>query len=212
LEALNAMTNPQVDSMIENGKSLKEVIPVFPTKIAAYEYYARYMTQRFASPDKCCVVCSRSCEDPPVKFSWRANIHTTKTVLLSFLFTALALFAAHLYSRWVVIEFATYHRLCPDCRRRHRLRSILIGIARKVLFTLLMLLLFLTVPLVVFLIAMPFIAPEITWPVLAIAVLGIGLLALNISGFEICRRSQIPHSLRQVGRIPFFLYDQAGRI
>jgi hypothetical protein len=201
------MTNPQADSMIESGQPLKEVVPIFPTKIAAYEYFARSMTRRFALPDSHCVMCGRDSDAPPVRFTWRANVHTTKTVLLSFLFTALALFAAHLYSRWVVIEFATFHRLCPDCQRRHRSRSIVIGITHKVLFALLVLLLFLTVPLIIFFVAMPFIAPEGTWPFLALSVVGIGLLALVMWAFEACRRSLIPHSLRQIGRFPFFLYD-----
>jgi ABC-type multidrug transport system permease subunit len=201
------MTNLQADSMIESGRPWNEVAPLFPTKIAAYEYFARSMTRRFASPDSHCAMCGRDSDAPPVRFTWRANVHTTKTVLLSFLFTAIALFAAHLYSRWVVVEFATFHRLCPDCQRRHRFRSIVIGITHKVLFALLMLLLFLTVPLIIFFVAMPFIAPEGTWRFLALSVIGVGLLALVMWAFEACRRSLIPHSLRQIGRFPFVLYD-----
>src|SRR5258708_37628067 len=112
------MINPHADNIIERGQPLKEVVPVFPTKIAAYEYFARSMTQRFASADSHCARCGRDCELPPLSFTWRANLHTTKTVLLSFLFSALALFAAHLYSRWVVVQFTTFHRLCSDCQRR----------------------------------------------------------------------------------------------
>jgi hypothetical protein len=201
------MTNLQADSMIEGGQPLKEIISIFPTKIAAYEYFARSMTRRFALPDSHCVMCGRNSDEPPVRFTWRANVHTTKTVFLSFLFTAIALFAAQFYSRWVVIEFATFHRLCPDCQRRHRSRSIVIGVTHKVLFALLMLLLFLTVPMITFLVAMPFIAPEGTWFMLAGSVAGVSLLALVLWAFETCRKLLIPQSLRQIGRFPFFLYD-----
>jgi len=179
---------------------------MFPTKTAAYEYFARSMSRRFELPDSHCAMCGRDSEVQPVSFTWRANVHTTKTVLLSFLFAAIALLAAHLYSRWVVVEFTTFHRLCPDCHRRHRSRSIVVGAMHKVLFAMLMLLLFLTVPLVIFLLVMPFIAPEGTRLVLAGSVVGVGLLALVVWGFETCRRSLIPHSLRQIGRFPFFLY------
>jgi uncharacterized membrane protein YeiB len=201
------MTNPQADSMIESGRPLKEVVPIFPTKIATYEYFARSMTQRFASPDSHCVMCGRDSDAPPIRFTWRANVHTTKTVLLSFLFTVIALFAAHLYSRWVVIEFTTFHRLCPQCQRRHRLRRIIVGILRNVLFAMLILVLLLTVPMVIFTFAAPFIEPRGTLLMLAGAAVGIGLLAFVISCFEKCRTSLIPHSLRQIGRFPFSLYD-----
>jgi hypothetical protein len=186
------MTNPQADSMIESGQPLKEVVRIFPTKIAAYEYFARSMALRFASPDNHCAMCGRNTDAPPIRFTWRANVHTTKTVLLSFLFTAIALFAAHLYSRWVVVEFATFHRLCPDCQRRHRFRSIVIGITHKVLFALLMLLLFLTVPLLIFCVAMPFIAPEGAWLFLGLSIVGVSLLLLVLGAFEACRKSLIP--------------------
>jgi hypothetical protein len=206
LAVSHTMTNPQADGMIESGQPLKDLVPIFPTKIAAYEYFARSMTRRFALPDSHCVMCGQDSDAPPVKFTWRANVHTTKTLLLSFLFTALALFAAHLYSRWVVIEFATFHRLCPDCQRRYRSRRIVVGITHKVLFALLMLLLFLTVPLIIFLVAMPFIAPEGARSFLAMSVVGVGLLAVVMWAFEGCRRSMIPHSLRKIGRFPFVLY------
>jgi hypothetical protein len=199
------MTNEQAERIIENGRPLKELVPLFPDKIAAYKYFANSMTRRFASPDSHCAMCGRQCETPPVRFTWRANVHTTKTILLSFLLTTLALLAAHLYSRWVVIEFTTFHRLCPDCQHRHRVRSVVVGVIHKGLFAILMLSLFVTVPLVVFLLVIPFIAPEGIWPMLAGSVVGVGLLAHLVWGFETCRRSLIPHSLRQIGRFPFFL-------
>jgi hypothetical protein len=40
---------------------------------------------------------------------------------------------------------------------------------------------------------------------LAAVMVGVGLIALVISGFESCRRSVIPQPLRQIGRSPFFL-------
>ena len=200
------MTNPQADSMIESGQPLKELVPLFPTKSAAYEYFARSMTQRFASPDSHCAMCGRDCEAPPVGFTWRANVHTTKTVFLSFLFTSLALAAGHLYSRWVVIEFTTFHRLCPQCQRGHRSRSAVVEFLRYLLFIALMLLLFLTVPLIVFAFAVPFIGLDGAWWLLAGAVVGVGLLTLVVRGFEVCRRLLIPHSLRQIGRFPFMLH------
>jgi hypothetical protein len=179
---------------------------MFPTRIAAYEYFARSMTQRFASADRCCAGCGDPCEASPLAFTWRANLHTTKTVLLSFLLTALTIFAHHLYSHWVVIEFTTFHRLCSSCRRRHRTRSMALTIIHKVLFAVSILLLCLTVPLVIFLFVAIFAAPEGTWMILSGSVLGLALLGLVAWAFETCRRSAIPHSLSQIGQFPFFLY------
>lgn len=93
---------------------------------------------------------------------------------------------------------------CPQCQRRHRTRSAVVNVLHKVLFTTLMLLFFLTVPLIVFLFAMPFITPEGTWLMLTGSLVGVGLLALVVWSFETCRRSVIPYSLRQIGRFPFF--------
>ena len=156
------MSTPQADSLIESGQPLRSVASFFPTKVEAYEYFARSMTQRFASPDFHCAMCGRACEELPVSFRWRANLHTTKTVMLSFLITTVAIFAHHLYSRWVVVEFTTFHRLCPQCQHRQRIRSIVVSLLHKALFAVLVLLLCLTVPSVVFLAAMPFVAPEAT--------------------------------------------------
>jgi hypothetical protein len=200
------MTNSQADSLIEKGRPLKELVPLFPDKVTAYEYFARGMTGRFASPDTYCAACGRTCDGPPMAFTWRANLHTAKTVIISFLFSALALFAAHLYSRWVVVQFTTFHQLCPECQRRHRIQSVIVGVLHKVLFAILMLLLFLTVPVIVFAFAVPFIAPEGIWVTLAGAVIGVGLLVLVAQGFEACRKSLIPKSLRQIGQFPFSLY------
>jgi|SRR5947209_622387 len=200
------MSNLQADTMIESARPLKELVPLFPNKVAAYEYFARSMTQRFASAATCCAACGKPCEAPPLAFTWRANLHTTKTVLVSFLFTALSLFAHHLYSRWVVVEFTTFHRLCALCRRRHRIRSKAVAVLHKVLFAILILLLFLTVPLVMFLFVSIFAAPEGTWRILSGSVIGLALLGFVAWAFESCRRSLIPHSLRQIGQFPFFLY------
>ncbi len=201
------MANPQADSLIESGQPLKKVIPVFSTKVEAYEYFARSMTRRFASPEAHCAGCGRDCETPAVRFTWRANVHTAKTVLLSFLFTIALLVAGHVFSRCVVVEFTTVHRLCPACQRGNRRRRLAVGLAHKLLFATMMLLLFGTVPFLVFLVAVPFVAPETTWGFLAGAVSGVSLLALTVWGFEACRRWLIPRSLRQVGRFPFRLSD-----
>jgi len=200
------MTNPQADSMIESGRPWNEVAPLFPTKIAAYEYFARSMTFRFASPDSHCAMCGRQCDTVPIAFTWRANLHTTKTVLVSFLFTAIAIFAHHLYSRWIVVDFTTVHRLCPDCRRRHRARGVAVAVLHKLLFTALILLVFLTVPSIIFLFVAIFAAPEGRWLMLGISVVGVALLGLVMWSFEMCRRFLIPESLHQIGRFPFFLY------
>jgi hypothetical protein len=199
------MTNPQADSLIERGQPLKEMVPLFPIKVEAYQYFANSMTRMYSTPDCHCCDCGRDCQEPPVRFIWRANIHTTKTIILSFLFTALALIAAHLYSRWIVVEFATLHRLCLQCQRRHRTRCILVAVLHKVYFAVLILLLFLTVPAIVFCVAMSFIAPETERLFLPASVIGVALVALIARGFEMCRRLLIPQSLRQVGRFPFFL-------
>ena len=127
-------------------------------------------------------------------------------VILSFLITAMALFAHHIYSRCIVIEFATHHRLCGRCQRRHRTCCILVSILHKILFAALVLLLCLTVPAVVFGVAMPFIAREEAWLFPSISIIGVGLIAPVVWGFEACRKLIIPPSLRKIGRFPFFLY------
>jgi uncharacterized membrane protein len=200
------MSNSQADSMIESGQPLKELAMLFPARVAAYEYFAREMTQRFASAARSCATCGQQCEGQPLAFTWRANLHTTRTVLLSFMFTALAIFAHHLYSRWVVVEFTTFHRLCSRCRRRHRTRSIAVAVLHKVLFAILILLLLVTVPLVIFLFVAIFAAPDGTWMMVTGSALGLALLGVVAWGFEVCRRLLIPDSLRQIGRFPFFLY------
>ena len=200
------MTNPQADSMIESGRPWNEVAPLFPTKIAAYEYFARSMTHRFASADSHCAMCGRQCDTVPVAFTWRANLHTTKTVLLSFLITAMAIFGNHIYSRWVVVQCTTFHRLCPDCRRRHRTRRLAAAVLHKLLFAVLILLVFLTVPSIIFLFVAIFAAPEVRWLMLGISFVGVALLGLVAWSFELCRRILIPGPLRQIGRFPFFLY------
>jgi hypothetical protein len=197
--------NPQADSLIECGQPLKEMARLFPTKVEAYQYFASSMTRTWSSPDRHCCACGRACQEPPMRFTWRANLHTTKTVILSFLFTALALLAHHLYSRWIVVEFTTVHRMCLQCQRRRRIYVVFVAVLHKVLFAILILLLCLTVPAVVFLVAMPFLAPEGIRLFLPASIMGIGLIALVALGFEMCRRLLIPQPLRQVGRFPFFL-------
>lgn len=76
----------------------------------------------------------------------------------------------------------------------------------KVLFAVLILLLFLTIPLVLFLLVAIFAAAKGIGVMLTGSILGLALLGLVTWGFEACRRSLIPHSLRQLGQFPFFLY------
>src|SRR6266540_3508355 len=180
------VSNLQADTFIEVGRPLREVVPMFPSKTAAYEYFARSMTQRFASADLHCADCGQPCDAAPIGFTWRANVHTARTILVSFLLTAVSILAHHLYTRWVVVEFTTFHRMCAQCQSRHRMRGITGGVLQKVLFAVLMLLLFVTVPAVVFLVAMPFIAPKGIWLALVGTATGVGLLALVTWGFEAC--------------------------
>jgi hypothetical protein len=201
----SAPTNPQADNILDSDRPLKDLIPLFPDKIAAYGYYAQYMTRRFATADPHCADCGRQCDDPPSAFTWRANLHTTKTVLLTFLFNLVALLASSIYSRWMVVQFTTFHRLCPQCQHRHRNHGIIAAVLEKVLFAALILLLILAVPAVIFSFALPFIDPKATWVALAGAAVGIGLLTLVVRGFEACRKLLIPPALRRIGRPPFFL-------
>jgi hypothetical protein len=207
------VNNPQADSLIEKGRPLKELAELFPDKVSACEYFARSMSARFSSPEPRCVMCHRTCDEAPVRFNWRANLHNVKTILLSFLYTALAIFAHHLYSRWIVVEFTTVHRLCASCQRRHRHRRVFMAILQKFLFVALILLLILTVPLVIFFFVAMFAAPEGIRVMLAGAVTGLGLLVLVAWAFEGCRKRLIPSSLRGIGRFPFFLFgiDTASR-
>ena len=205
-DVTNAMPNPQADSMIESGRPWNEVIPLFPTKISAYEYFAGSMARRFASADSHCAACGRQCDTAPIAFTWRANLHTVKTVLVSFLITAITIFGTHLYSRWVVVEFTTFHRLCPACRRRHRIRGFAVALLQHLLFAALILLVILTVPSFIFLFLAIFAMPECRWQTFGISLIGVLLLGLVMWGFAMSKRFLIPESLRQIGRFPFFLH------
>lgn len=203
-----AMTgHQQADSIIESGRPLNDLFSLFPTKIAAYEYFARSMSHHFSSPVACCAMCGQPCNLPPINFIWRANLHMAKTILLSFVFSVIALLAQHLYSRWVVVEFATVHRLCLKCQHHRRIRTVIVAVLHKALFAVLILLLILTVPMVVFLFAAFFVAHEGLVPLAIGLIFGLGLLGLVSWGFDVCRRAIIPKSLRQIGRSPFFLYE-----
>jgi hypothetical protein len=83
---------------------------------------------------------------------------------------------------------------------------MVVSLLHKLLFGILILSLFLTVPLVIFLFVAIFAAPEGKRLMLTGVVVGALLIGLVVWGFEICRRSLIPGSLRQIGRFPFFLY------
>jgi len=198
--------HPRADSMIENGRPWKDLFPFFPNKEAAYQYFAFYMSQRFNASAPYCAMCERPCDLPPKTFIWRANLHTKKTVLLSFIFSAIAVWTGGLYSRWIAVQFATVHCLCMDCQRRHHNRKVLAAVAHKILFAALILLLCLTVPLVVFSLAFIFIMPEGIKMFGLLSLIGAGLLLLVTWGIDGCRRAIIPKSLHQIGRFPFFLY------
>ncbi len=203
----NTAAHPQADDMIESGRPWKDLFPLFPNKEAAYQYYGFNMFHRFNSPAPYCAMCGRSCDQPPITFIWRANLHTKKTVLLSFIFSAIAVWMGGLYSRWIIVQFATTHCLCLDCQRRHRNRKALAAVTHKLLFALLILLVCLTVPLVVFLLAFVFIMPEGVKMFGLLSLTGIGLLALVTWGIDGCRRAIIPQSLHRIGRFPFFLFN-----
>jgi hypothetical protein len=83
---------------------------------------------------------------------------------------------------------------------------VAVSVFHKVLFAVLILALFLTVPLVIFLFVAIFVAPEGKRLMLTGAVVGLTFIGMVVWGFEMCRRSLIPGSLRQIGRFPFSLY------
>lgn len=199
------MTQSDADSIIKNGGPLKELLPLFPSKTEAYVHYARTVAQHYASPGTNCVMCHQSCHEPVVSAAWEAKIHTSKTVLLSFMFSTLALVAGHLYTRWEAVRFVTYHRLCTTCQHLHKRRRNFLLVAENLLFACLIALLLLTVPSVIFLLVLPFIEPRTLFYLLPATVIGIGLLKFVIRGFEACRTSLIPPSIRIIGRSPFSL-------
>jgi hypothetical protein len=199
--------NQQADNMIECGRPWKDLFLLFSSKRATYEYFAVNRSRRFKAPDTYCAACGQHCDTPPIKFIWRANLHTRKTILLSFVFTMIAVWAYSVYSRWVVVQFVTFHRLCLNCQRQHRNRRIISVVLNKILFSALILFVFLTVPATVFFIASIFVIPEARILFAVGALIGIGLLGLVAWGFEMCRRAIIPQTLRQIGRFPFFLYE-----
>jgi hypothetical protein len=198
-------SNHRADNLIESKRPLREIAFAFGTKLEAYEYFAARTAQKYASAEKQCAECGKPCEDFPTLFTWQANVHTAKTVITSFLLSAVTIFAHHLSSRYITVKFSTVHCLCLQCHRKQRMKRRLLPIYHGLLFAMLMLFLFLTVPSFIFFFVALFAAPEGTWFMFAATVVGVALLTCIIWAFELCRRWLIPRTLRHVAPFPFSL-------
>jgi hypothetical protein len=198
------MSNPAADKVIDSNMSLRWLAPLFPDRIAAYHYYARTMALRHGEADCLCGMCRRHCDTAPMRFTWRANLHTAKTVLISFLLSAFTLLFHHLHTRCVVVRFTTVHRLCRDCRSRLRRRRIAVVLFHNLLFAALILAL-IVVMLLLFAVVASFWTREIRVVILAAFLGSLLVLGLVVWGFELNRRWLIPYYIRAIGRFPFFL-------
>jgi hypothetical protein len=199
-------SNPDADRAIENRRPLKELAPLFSSRVEACEYYAERATQRFFTAGPQCAHCDHPTDTEPLSFVWRANVHTAKTVAFSFFFTAIALLGhTIIVTKCIPVGFATQHRLCPRCRRNYRLRRFAAGFLHYVFFALLIAALLVTVPAVIMLFVAIFYAHEMLLATLAASVAGVVVLALITAGFELLRRWPIPTPLRRVGQFPFAL-------
>jgi hypothetical protein len=201
------MGHPEAEQALASGSPLKELVPMFSSRAEAYEYFAQHMTQRFASADAHCAHCGQPTEAKPFSFVWRANVHTARTVLLSFVFTTIALLGRTVVSHCIELQFATVHRLCPGCRRRHTLQRALAGLLYYIFFALLIVALLFTVPAVVMLFVAIFNDHGLIWGTLACTLTGLLVLGTLAAGFDWLRRWPIPRAARVVGQFPFALRE-----
>ena len=145
-----------------------------------------------------CAVCAQS-NAIPRALRWRAITHDKA----SGTFAIIAFLLGYVTTKHVEIRMTTHHRLCPKCARTCRTRITITAVGKNFLFGILLLLLFPVVPLTVFLISAPFIAPD--------QVAGFGRLwipAAAVTGFfylllRMMRRESLPGRLKTVARYPF---------
>jgi hypothetical protein len=207
MQLLNPTAEAQAAEIVNQCRPLKELRLLFPSRAASLEYFAQKLSDDYSSARPCCVICQRESDSVITEFHWVANINNFKTVVISFLATLILVFLRLSYSRFIVIQFKTFHRICENCQRGHRIRSLYLKLAQAPLFVSLIVSLLITIPSVVFLGASFFIAHDLIWKALATSLIGGSLLIFTVWGFEACRKFSVPRRLRHIGQSPFFLHS-----
>jgi hypothetical protein len=191
-------------SMIEVGRPISELSLLFPIRLNALRFYADFMAHKFEHPSSAgCAICKQPVATHEESYMWQAIVNTRTTALWTFLGMLVALVAHHLVSVFYRVEFTTRHRVCASCARAATGKRRLALVLHYLFFTILIISLFAMVPLTVFLVVMPFVAPETVRMFGRLWLLALFPLSLSIVGFGLCRRLAIPYALRQIGRFPF---------
>lgn len=199
---------PAADLAIENGQPLKELVPLFPSRVIAYEYYAEKMAERFLMAKPECADCGQRTDVEPLSFVWRANVHTAKTVVAAFIQTLLSLLGGFVRVNAqdsFPVAFATHHRLCPGCRQRYHLKRATVGALHYLFFVLLFIAFLITALALLFFFVALFYAHELLLGVSGILLGGSLISVLLAIGHERLRRWPVPSTLRRVGQFPFAL-------
>jgi hypothetical protein len=196
----------RINRAIDAGRPLSEVALLFPRRLDALSYYAKYMASTFEHPlSTNCVRCGQMVATHEETYTWEAIVNTRATILWSFLASTIAIFFHHLVSWSYRVQFATRHCFCEPCARatvRKRLWSFTLQL---LFFIFLVLALLAGVPLTVFLLVTLWAAPELVSGFISLWLLALVPLILSVAGFAWCRHLVIPSALKHVGRFPFGL-------
>lgn len=88
--------NPEADHAILIERPLRELVPKFSSRAQAYEYFAENMSRRYSTAEPQCAHCGQTTDAKPLSFVWRTNVHTARTVAVSFFFSAISLLGQHI--------------------------------------------------------------------------------------------------------------------
>jgi len=202
------ISNSDADTAIDNGKPLKELVPLFPSRVMAYAYYAQKMAERFLAAKPECADCGQPTNAEPLSFVWRATVHTAKTVGSSFFLTLILLMGGMVQvnqQNFVPVAFSTEHRLCPSCRQRYYLKRAAVGALHYLFFILLFVAFLITAIALVFFFVGLFYAHEMLLGVSSLLTGGLLVSGLLAVGYQKLQRWPIPSPLRRVGQLPFAL-------
>lgn len=194
----------RINRAIDAGRPLSEVALLFPRRLDAFSYYAKYMASTFEhSLSTNCVRCGQMVATHEETYTWEAIVNTRATIFWSFLASAIAVFFHHLVSWSYRVQFATRHCFCEPCARAAVRKRLWSSALHFLFFILLVLTLLAGVPLTVFLLVTLLAAPELVSRIVFLWLLALVPLILSVAGFAWCRRLAIPSPLKYVGRFPF---------
>ncbi|MHA3772590.1 hypothetical protein ACXR0O_13725 [Verrucomicrobiota bacterium sgz303538] len=193
----------QAKALIESGASLREIARCFSTSLDAYRYYAETVRNQFAPATAVtlseCVSCKCASGHQARQIAWRAIAHDKDTGTTALILLLLG----RITSRRIEVRFTTAHRYCSACARRLWWSFSLLRFAKSALFALLLIVLFVTVPLVLFTGAVAFSARDLLPRFSLFLAAGVGIVFLLYFCFRFLWTSAVPSHLRFIGRYPF---------